>query len=315
MTRAEPQKTVDRPGRRWRYRLRALLLLVLLASIGMSWFAARMHRARRQREAVAAIEKSGGCVIYYHEEGTPFPFSRMPPRGPLWLRRLLGDDFFRTVLEARVTSDADFQHLKQLDQLKRVRFCGPIGESAAFCLEELHLTPEPTLADQDPVCAEWEQIAQLSKLEELYVGATDVGDAELERLKAMAQLRCLDLYGTKITDAGLRHLAGLTRLETLRLDRTQIGDVGVAHLKALKQLKRLGLARTRITDGALEHLTGLNHLAELDLRLTNVTAEGVTKIEQALPRCKVGSSIERAPTRPTVEPDETPITSDPFDSP
>ena len=43
--------------------LRALMLLVLLVSIGMSWLAVRMERARKQWEAVEAIERLGGSWL------------------------------------------------------------------------------------------------------------------------------------------------------------------------------------------------------------------------------------------------------------
>jgi hypothetical protein len=47
-----------RPKRRRRrflqFTVRSLLVFVLLVSIGMSWFAVKLARARRQREAVEA---------------------------------------------------------------------------------------------------------------------------------------------------------------------------------------------------------------------------------------------------------------------
>ncbi len=45
-----------KPRRRWyQYSLRSLLVLTLLVSVGMSYVAVRMQRARRQKEAVEAI--------------------------------------------------------------------------------------------------------------------------------------------------------------------------------------------------------------------------------------------------------------------
>ena len=55
-----------------------------------------MEAARRQREAVATIEKVGGVVDYdweYDEGRTTFLANAHPP-GPPWLRGLLGDEFF-----------------------------------------------------------------------------------------------------------------------------------------------------------------------------------------------------------------------------
>jgi hypothetical protein len=59
--------------RRFQYSLRSLLLLTLLLSIGMSWIATAMQRAKRQREVARAIEKLGGRVwwdfAFRHETG------------------------------------------------------------------------------------------------------------------------------------------------------------------------------------------------------------------------------------------------------
>ena len=51
------------PKRRWlQYSLRTLLALILVFSCGLGWFAREVQRARAQRKAAAAIEKSGGRV-------------------------------------------------------------------------------------------------------------------------------------------------------------------------------------------------------------------------------------------------------------
>jgi len=55
----------------------------------------------------------------------------------------------------------------------------------------------------------------------------------------------------------------------------------------LKSLQVLNLLRTGVTDAGLEHLQGLTGLDELGLRDTNVTDEGVKKLQQALPNCRI----------------------------
>jgi hypothetical protein len=87
-----------------------------------------------------------------------------PPPGPLWLRRVLGDDFFTTAEGACVESDTDFEYLKQSDQLNYLT-CGPKVTEAGL-----------------------RHLEALTHLEELYLGGTQIGDAGVEHLSAFKQL-------------------------------------------------------------------------------------------------------------------------------
>jgi hypothetical protein len=66
------------------------LVFVLLVSIGMSWLAVKLQRARRQQEAVEALAKAQCSAWYDYESENQFA----EPPTPRWLRELLGDDFF-----------------------------------------------------------------------------------------------------------------------------------------------------------------------------------------------------------------------------
>ncbi len=60
----------------------------------------------------------------------------------------------------------------------------------------------------------------------------------MHHTKALTKLEELDLGTTGIGDAGLEHLRGLTQLEQLDLSYTQVTDAGVAELqKALPNCK------------------------------------------------------------------------------
>ena len=59
------QVVVPKPGLRWyQYSLRTLLVVVTLFAIACSWFGGKLQAARRQREAVAVIEKVQGHVAW-----------------------------------------------------------------------------------------------------------------------------------------------------------------------------------------------------------------------------------------------------------
>ena len=68
---------VTRPWRRFlRFSVRGVLVLVLVVAAGLGWI---VRSARIQREAVAAIERAGGRVIYDFESNnvTPTPVGRL----------------------------------------------------------------------------------------------------------------------------------------------------------------------------------------------------------------------------------------------
>ena len=98
---------------RWRFQfsVRSLLLLAVIVAILFGWLVPERERARKQREAVAAIRALGGCVGYDYEmdrmrqrlafqagKGPPEPPGPPLPLGPAWRHRLLGDDFFADVI-------------------------------------------------------------------------------------------------------------------------------------------------------------------------------------------------------------------------
>ena len=65
-----------------------------------------------------------------------------------------------------------------------------------------------------------------------------VTDVELKDLAELTQLQSLDLGGTEVSDVGLRELAELKQLQTLNLRGTKVtsDDAGLKDLAGLKQL-------------------------------------------------------------------------------
>jgi hypothetical protein len=253
---------------RWfQYSLRSLLLVMLLASIGMSWVAVRMQRARRQKDAVEEITNLGGEVMYDYEVQANRRFPLAQPPGPAWLRSLLGEDFFATVVHAYPTAsvtDANLEHLKTLTQLRLLVIEG--GQITDAGLEHLK---------------------GLTGLRVLSISGTQVTDAGLVHLTGLTQLRTLCVNEPRVTDAGFVHLEGLTELQVLELPATQITDAGMEHIKGLTQLRELSLGGTQVTDAGLEHLKGLTQLQKLFLSNTKVTDDGVKRLQQALPKCLI----------------------------
>ena len=112
---------------RWRFQfsIRSLLVLTVAVAIPCSWLAMEMKAAREQREAVDAIVRSGFIVGYDYQKarfsGFGFRSLPTPPPVPVWLRKLLGDDFFTdvvVVLVSKQVADNDLEYFKRLTHLK-----------------------------------------------------------------------------------------------------------------------------------------------------------------------------------------------------
>ena len=91
-----------KPKHRWyQYSLRTLVLVMLSASIGMSWVAVKLQKARRQQEAVREIKKLGGWFSYdYQVDASGQTIDDAQPPGPAWIRNLLGENVLGKVIVA-----------------------------------------------------------------------------------------------------------------------------------------------------------------------------------------------------------------------
>ena len=249
MTASEPQPAAPPHKLRWfQYRLRSLFLLTFLVAIACSWLAVRMEPARKQREAVEAIEKAGGYIRYDYQQFPGIHFSTpKQPSGPVWLRKLTGPDFFDKVV------DVDFHDPRTNDAM---------------------LEPLEGLRD-----LEWLSIRGTREPYRSTV-TVHITDAGLVHIKKLSGLKYLYLPGCQFTDAGLKCLDGLTRLQSLDLSNTRVTDMGLRHLKHLTQLQTLDLGGTRITGSGLEQLAGLTELNDLDLRNTAVSGEGLKWLQR-----------------------------------
>src|SRR5438552_955369 len=103
--------------------LRMLLLLVLVAALWLGW---RVDKARRQRHAIAQVEKYNGYVRFDYEYADDKEISGAQPKVPKWLRRNLGDDYFREVSRViyvdQPLSDAMLAPLTDLSLIEELCF-------------------------------------------------------------------------------------------------------------------------------------------------------------------------------------------------
>jgi len=216
------------PKRRWyQYSLRTLFVLMTLFAV---WLGLRIHRAQQQKEAVEALLKADGSIVYDsdwdHPLGGSSPQGRSLPPGSNWLRRQLGNDFFDEV--TGVCFKGTFQEMRSHDPW------GPsqdIDVSALTHLKSLRRLKRLDLRRMAVKDRGLVHVEGLVGLELLNLKLTEVTDAGMPRLSELTNLRELDLSKNHITDAGLVHLAGMARLQTLHLNGTKVTDEGVKKLQ------------------------------------------------------------------------------------
>ena len=173
--------SLKRRSRWYQFRLRTLLIGVLLVSLPLSWFACRMQKARKQREAVEAIQEAGGMITYSYR------VKSMNPSVPKWACAIVGDDFFFDVWAVESYTE---------------RF----SDDEAVYLTRLTKLEVLLLADTQITDAGLEHLKGLSNLETLYLIRAQITDAGLEHLEGITNLKELYLYGTQVTDEGVKKL-------------------------------------------------------------------------------------------------------------
>jgi hypothetical protein len=239
------------------FSVRALILVVLV--IGA--FVGHVVRgAHAQRDAVAAIEKLGGYVIYNWNWTAEKVVVGGKPWAPAWLVDQVGADYFGhvTCVGCGTTSASDIDRLiEQILNLNRVQ----------------HLDFAATPLSDDGLA----RLTGLTELAVLRLAGTNVTDAGLTELKASKKLSLLNLSHTKTTDAGLAKLTALTELADLDLSNTGITDTGLAQLKGLAKLTTLDLSGVRVTTAGMnalkKALPRLTIIRDYDTRPDAITTE------------------------------------------
>jgi hypothetical protein len=278
--------------KRFQFSIRSLLLLTITVAIPSSWLAVEMQQGKRQKKAVEALIKLGGSLKYDFEINSSGDLIQGPLQpGPAWVRSLLGNDFFTSVvyvyLSGMTVTNADVEYLNELTQLNTLIIIrASFSDAEMSQLKGMNLLQELGLSQTQITDVTLEYITSLKQLRSLSVSYTRVTDVGLEHLKGM-KLQWLDLSGTQITNAGIQQLKRLEQLHTLDLEYTEITDTGLAYLKDLKELKELDLSYTNVTNTGLIYIKELKQLQTLKLESTKVTNGEVQKLKKALPNLRI----------------------------
>jgi hypothetical protein len=160
-----------------RISLRGLILLVLVLGSALGWI---VNRAKVQRDAVAAIERTGGSVKYQWEWKDEGPNSSGKPKWPIWMLDHIGPNLAH-IAGVNVAPGGSDEQMLAVGKLKNL---------------------ETLVVHKSSITA-----AGLAPL---------TGLADL-RSKANSKLSTLVLTGTNVTDGGvLRLQQALPKLKVVR---------------------------------------------------------------------------------------------------
>ena len=223
---------------RFQYGIRSLIVLVVGVAVPCSWLAVELRDAKEQRDAILVIARGGGGVVYDYQRFTvgrqEFWSPALLSPVPLWLRELLGGDFFDRIGLVRINTDAEMECLRRIRDVR------------SLTLDATKVTD-----------AGLENVGGLVSLEELNLCGTGVTDEGLANIERLSNLKSMDLTNTKVTDKGLVYLAGLPELQKLDLIGTKVSDVGLLHLYGLKKLRSVALWDTEVSDQGAKKLAGV----------------------------------------------------------
>jgi len=274
---------------RWfRFSLRTLLLLIAVLCV---WLGIQVNAAHRQKAAVEAILRAGGSVGYTYQlrpDGTfrsPYPeFSlfyidrNAPTPGPAWLRKLIGDDYFRTAVQVQIPitdEDAAKAAINAMARLPTIRGVSLVAFKRDCKIQDRDLAP----------------LGRLNKLQRLSLRDLEVSGEFFSQLSNPGGIIQLQVMGVPldIDDAAMAHIGKMTNLENLvLLNCNRVTDAGLAHLCKLSRLRELSLQYFgSITDAGLKHLARLNQLTYVVVAHSQVTADGIRELQKSLPTCHI----------------------------
>lgn len=232
------------PGRRWSP---SGLFLGVVALAAIAGAAPRLfelrQRAHEQRVVADVVRRLGGAVRY-DWQGRPGALATQAddwnvdptaagkgPRGPAWLRGLVGDEYFQEIkavtLFASTPSEADLAALGRLESLESINLHGA------------------RLLDEGLV-----HLASLPRLRRLVLAMGSIDDEGLRHVGTMRNLEVLTLDRTAVSDAGIASLGRLEHLRELSLSHTRVSDAAARALQGLATLETLALDDTQVSEGA-----------------------------------------------------------------
>ena len=221
--------------RLFQFRLRTLLLAVLVLSLALGWY---VRRVELQRQAVAAVRSAGGDVFYDYELSAGKLDFQTKSSIPQALLDRLGINFFHAVVRVDVGSAVSNPDLQAMDraiarlpgfpQLQHLVLADASDDRLQAAarlaqLERLAIFDERGRVTSDGI----EELRHLPRLKHLWIeGVRGLSDETLRVVSALPELETVSMIGPMtprskqpdFTNRGLAQLARLKNLKVLRLE-------------------------------------------------------------------------------------------------
>lgn len=243
---------------RFKFSVRTLLCLTLVAAGAATWFRmAYVDAYRQQAEVLQQLDVAEGAVL-------------TKDRQPKWLWSQFGEQIAQkgTTLELSRTDVGDME----------LADIGQLTELGGLYLDETKVTD-----------AGLQHLENMKGLIALGLRKTSI--TKCPPLSKMSQLQNLDLGFTQVEQVDT---SGLRSLVSLNLRATRINDKTLANLSPLPNLESLDIAGSlgeppRITDEGLAHLRKSKYpkLKTVYLYDTKVSPDGVARLKAEFPGIKV----------------------------
>ncbi|PHS03547.1 MAG: hypothetical protein COA78_17705 [Blastopirellula sp.] len=290
-----------------RFSMRTLFILVTVLCVLLVPVSVKLYQARQQRLAVEWVLENDGYIVYDYQLDEDGTFVTETPTDNLWLRSILGNDFFDTPVDVTIANPTitDISNLSHLQSLETVHIVDP---------ENVDLSPLGSLKNLDSCFIKFsseksftaKHIAELSKLDcslDIYLDGQFMDDLTL--IQQLSNIRELAIYDSQVTD--LAPLIHLDQLESLTIEKNPVKDI--SPLSDLTQLKKLYINNPNITDltplGKLINMRSLSlstpnandfsplfKLSKLKVLYhpVNFPEAEIKRLEKVLPNCNVSTT-------------------------
>jgi Leucine-rich repeat (LRR) protein len=217
--------------RRWvQFRLRAVLLLIVVCSVVFAWARYRLDSYQKQHEAYASISQYAN-------------FMATIPGTPSWLWPLADSKTFSDIGHLSFQGQRRYADLEPLSHLPRL----------------YRLSLQNTAVKDEGL----KNLSQLHDLNTLSLESTNISDSGLRHLVGLQKLRMLQLSQTKVTRDSVGVLAELRALEILELPHVSLEDDDVRELSRLPRLRKLNFCPQKLTLQGFAYLSEIKSLQEV----------------------------------------------------